>query len=244
MKDDLSFRVSFSIRFNELMMALGVTAYQLSRSILSSEALVSNIRNAKSVPGSDFLSKLLNYNEAININWLLTGNGNMMNSDITPRPKEKPMARLLTDEDLEERSRKVAKAAKEVAGIPLIPATAMAGITSGDVAIQDFEIEERYVIPILKDVDFLIRIDGDSMYPNYNNGDVVACRRVKEFNFVQWQKVYVLDTSQGPVIKRLAKGKDDNHLLCISDNKFYEPFEIKKDDIRGVALVVGGVWLE
>lgn len=85
--------------------------------------------------------------------------------------------------------------------------------------------------------DFTIRITGDSMEPEYKSGDEVACMRVEKGDFVQWGKVYVLNTSQGAVIKRLFKG--ENGYRCVSDNKMYNDFEVKESDVYSINLVVG-----
>lgn len=129
-------------------------------------------------------------------------------------------------------------------GIPLIPVSAMAGIFTGDTSVMEYECE-RYVIPDFKGADFLIRVKGDSMQPTYYPGDIVACQRVPLNDlFFQWNKTYVLDTVQGPLIKRINRGSDDSHVLVVSDNTDYEPFELSKDQFHGVALVCGLVRLE
>ena len=45
-------------------------------------------------------------------------------------------------------------------------------------------------------------------------------------------------------IKRLKKSDIEDNLIMISDNKSYEPFEVNKKDITGIALVVGVIRLE
>lgn len=132
--------------------------------------------------------------------------------------------------------------------IPLIPVTAFAGIGSnGGYSISDSTIEDRYVVPLFdgKGVDFLISVRGSSMYPKYSSGDIVACRFVRELLFIQWNKVYVLDTkSQGSMIKRLIKSNDPKTVICRSDNKDYGDFEVPMEDIQNIALVIGAIRVE
>lgn len=129
-------------------------------------------------------------------------------------------------------------------GIPLIPFSAMAGAFKGEISVMEYECE-RYVIPDFKGADFLMRVKGDSMQPTYYAGDLVACQRVPLNDlFFQWNKTYVLDTVQGAIIKRIRRGSDNNHILIVSDNTAYEPFELSKDQFNGVALVRGLVRLE
>ncbi|MFJ1323628.1 LexA family transcriptional regulator [Capnocytophaga canis] len=129
-------------------------------------------------------------------------------------------------------------------GIPLIPLDAMAGIGSGEVSILELDCE-RYVIPMFRGADYLIPVKGSSMIPKYNSGDVVACKKLSlQDIFFQWNKVYVLDTEQGALIKRVCKGSDDEHITLVSDNEKYEPFELHKSQIYAIAVVVGVVRLE
>lgn len=157
----------------------------------------------------------------IDANWLLTGQGEML--------KEKsnlPIAVKTYSPDM---------------GIPLIPTEAMGGIASGEVSILELDCE-RYVIPMFKDADFLIPVKGSSMIPKYNSGDVVACKRVPMQDiFFQWNKVYVLDTNQGAIIKRVAKSEQEGCIKIVSENPNYEPFDLHLSQIYSIAIVIGVV---
>jgi phage repressor protein C with HTH and peptisase S24 domain len=86
---------------------------------------------------------------------------------------------------------------------------------------MDYEIEDNYVVPefLGKGVKFLIRVSGSSMQPKYSNGDILACRPITDLTFFQWGKVYVLDTDQGSVVKRLFPCAEDADVIeCHSDN--------------------------
>ena len=129
-------------------------------------------------------------------------------------------------------------------GIPLIPVNAMAGALTSEQSVLEYECD-RYVVPVFKGADFLIPVKGSSMYPKYSSGDIVACKRVPMTDiFFQWNKVYVLDTNQGALIKRIKKGSDAEHILIVSDNKDYEPFELPIRCINNVAIVIGVIRLE
>ena len=132
------------------------------------------------------------------------------------------------------------------AGIPLIPIDAMAGFGTGAVQVMHYDTS-KYIVPEFSElnVDFMIRVKGSSMVPKYNSGDLVACKKLVITDiFFQWNKVYVLDTEQGALIKRVKKGSRDNYILLISDNKNYDPFELHLSKIFAVALVVGVIRLE
>lgn len=176
---------------------------------------------------SDFLESILNIYEDINPAWLLTGKGPMLLDDVK-----------------EHTGAPATKATSPSEGIPLIPFSAMAGALTGEQTALEYECE-RYVVPAFKDADFLMQVKGVSMQPTYLSGDIVACQRVPLSDiFFQWNKTYVLDTSQGALIKRVKPGKDDHHILIVSDNTQYDPFELSRSDIHAVALVIGLIRLE
>jgi phage repressor protein C with HTH and peptisase S24 domain len=130
--------------------------------------------------------------------------------------------------------------------IPLIPIEAMAGFGSGSWQIMHVEVD-RYIIPEFAElkVDYMIKVKGDSMYPKYNSGDIVACKNLNLADvFFQWNKVYVLDTEQGALIKRIKEGKNEDHLLIVSENNNYQPFDLHKSKINAISIVVGVVRVE
>lgn len=158
--------------------------------------------------------------------WLLTGEGTML------RHKEKAIK--INHEDPDYLTR----------GIPLIPLKAMAGIGAGEISVMELDCE-RYVVPAFNGADYLIPVKGSSMVPKYSSGDIVACKKITMTDiFFQWNKVYVLDTVQGPIIKRVERGKDEKHLLMISENEKYKPFELSLKQINAVAIVIGVIRLE
>ena len=196
----------------------------IGQSKFEKECNLSNgyINNLKGNIGTSKLEYILKAYPELNINWLVYGDGEMLNSTLptvkqTNNPKE---------------------------GIPLIPVEAMAGALTCDQTVLEYECD-RYVVPMFKGADFLIPVKGSSMYPKYSSGDIVACQRVDMNNlFFQWNKVYVIDTNQGALIKRIKPGHDENHVLIVSDNEKYDPFELPYSAIHAVALVIGVIRLE
>lgn len=184
-------------------------------------------KNLTSQLGGDAIVKILTTYPDVNPNWLMLGKGSMLLTDISV-PSEAPAT----------------KATSPSEGIPLIPFSAMAGALAGEQTALDYECE-RYVVPAFKNADFLMRVQGVSMQPTYLSGDIVACQRVPLSDiFFQWNKTYVLDTSQGALIKRVKPGKDDHHILIVSDNTQYDPFELSCASIHAIALVIGLIRLE
>lgn len=194
-------------------------------------------KNLSSQLGGDAIVKVLTSYPNLSADWLLVGSGDML------KPDSNSIQTKLDPEDTRgETAISVPEGCHE--GIPLVPLSAMAGAFSDETSVMEYECE-RYVIPAFKGADFLIQIKGDSMQPTYYSGDLVACQRMPLNDiFFQWNKAYVLDTVQGPLIKRIMPGSDADHVLIVSDNSNYPPFELHKAQFNGVALVRGLVRLE
>lgn len=168
--------------------------------------------------------------EFLNTDWLLTGKG--------PMVKENPNHLNFVNEPQE--------VYLSDNNIPLVNVTAIGGFGNSNFSIEHKDVKDYYVIPKFqhKHVDFMIEVEGSSMYPKYNSGDVVACRVINEKKFIQWNKTHVVATKdQGLIIKRINKGNDSS-LTMVSDNKDYAPFEVPYEEIDGIALVVGVIRLE
>ena len=120
----------------------------------------------------------------------------------------------------------------DIETVIILPTEAMAG-TLGDfaLAVQDYECE-RMVSPI-KGADFAIKIQGDSMSPEYPSGSVCLIKKVNEKAFIEWGKVYVLDTENGAVIKQIRRTDRENVVECVSLNPAFQPFTIDCSYIKG-----------
>lgn len=129
--------------------------------------------------------------------------------------------------------------------LPLIPLEAAAGFPSFDNDGISLDDCEQYAIPefTARGAEFLVRVSGTSMYPRYNNGDILACRRVQKMTFFQWGMVYVIDTEQGMLVKRLYEcPNDDDAIVCKSENETeFPPFKLPKSEIRSVSIVLGQI---
>lgn len=210
-------------RLKDYLDCKGITIAAFERSIgMSNASFGKSLKNKKAI-GTDKLENILKCYPDINPSWLLTGKGNMIIED------EHSVAHIAENPN---------------EGIPLIPISAMAGAFTSDEQVLECDCD-RYVVPAFKGADYLIGVKGVSMHPRFSPGDIVACKRLHMSDlFFQWNKVYVLDTDQGPLIKKLKPGSDKDHVLVVSDNQEYDPFELAINKIYHVALVIGVIRLE
>lgn len=188
-----------------------------------SNAYVTSIR--KSIQPDKLQAIALNYPD-LNTSWLLTGEGEM----------------------LKDSQRNAAVSKKPTGSLPLIPIEAVAGFPGDDETGVKLVDCEQYHVPefVAKGAQFLIRVSGSSMYPKYSNGDILACRKIESITFFQWGKVYVMDTNQGALVKRLFEDEENqNNVVCHSDNhENYPNFKIPKSEIRSLSIVLGVIRLE
>ena len=224
-------------RIQEIASNEGITIGAMERTIGASKGVLSRAINNGTDIQAKWLSIIVENYPRYSTGWLLTGAGSMLKPDSNSIQTE-----LAPEATRGETAISVPERCHE--GIPLVPLSAMAGAFTDETSVMEYECE-RYVIPAFKGADFLIQIKGDSMQPTYYSGDLVACQRMPLNDiFFQWNKAYVLDTVQGPLIKRIMPGSDADHVLIVSDNSNYPPFELHKAQFNGVALVRGLVRLE
>ena len=220
--------------------------------------------------GSDKLSKIIDAFPDANVHWLLTGNttnveksivnigdGNVSaqnsgNNNTTTTTTnnykgcggaDKKAAQDISDISDRVTALEDTPSNKSKAGIPLIPLDAVAGFPAADTGAAYPENCTPYDIPDFAErgANFLIRVSGDSMMPIYNNADIIACRKIADIRFFQWGSIYVLETSQGILVKRVMESEQhDDCILCVSENsEVHKPFLLPKDDIRSLSTIVG-----
>lgn len=190
--------------------------------------------------GIDRLNIIIEKYSNLNIEWLLTGKGEMIKTHAyqsTQQPKiNSSDAELSAIKQQEQKNISVETR-------PRIPFDAAAGslsIALGSVSEND--CERLPLIPILPRYDFTIIARGESMEPQYMSGDELACLFIKESSFIQWGRTHVLDTAQGIVVKRIYD--HGTSITCKSNNPDYPDFDIPKEDIYRIALVVGYLRIE
>ena len=187
--------------------------------------------------------------ENISPEWLLTGEGEMLKSPATVPAALVAKPKLITTAGSQESAldsfTEVMR--KTPHAIPLVSVKAVGGFANEHFAISESDVLSYYVIPKFQflQVDFMIEVIGDSMIPRLYPGDIIACTIIHNPNFIQWNQPHLLATrEQGLIVKRIKKSSDEDCLLAVSENSDYEPIDIPKDEITGIARVVGVIHLE
>lgn len=215
----------------------GLSVRQFENLIGSSDGKIAKFIASNSSLKSDTLSKIMEIFPHLSITWLLTGEGDMLlpspgnnQGSTKDEPRTNQPTTCLTQ-----------------AGIPLIPVDAVAGFNGIDSPTIQIHDCQRYLVPEFQQLnaEFMIRVSGSSMYPKYSSGDILACRKLTSYHFIQWGKIYVIDSEQGAMVKRLFPcDEDTDYVICKSDNPNYPPFELPKTEIRSLSIVLGAIRFE
>lgn len=121
--------------------------------------------------------------------------------------------------------------------VPLIPISAQGG-TLNDFTMSVMECDCEKVISPIKGVDYAMTVSGDSMSPEYPSGCQILIKKINERAFIDWGKVFVLDTVNGTIIKKLMPTNDPDKVLCVSINPNYPSFEVCLEHVTGVYRVL------
>jgi phage repressor protein C with HTH and peptisase S24 domain len=161
------------------------------------------------------IEKILNFYIDLNRTWLLTGEGSMFTDQPAVQEEEEHIL------------------------VPLLPISAQGGSLNDFVTSVNVKECEKVISPV-KGADIAITISGDSMADEYPSGSIVLAKRINERAFIDWGKVYVLDTCNGVVIKTLTPSQKADHVRCVSinPNPIYAPFEVALNDVYGVYRVL------
>lgn len=114
----------------------------------------------------------------------------------------------------------------------VLPAEARGGTIADFVdAVRKYDCE-RIVSPV-RGAQYAMQVVGDSMEPEYPNGSRILMKKINEEIFVEWGKVYVLDTENGALLKKIRKTEKADVIECVSLNPKYDSFEINTQYIHG-----------
>ena len=178
----------------------------------------------KSKPSYDVLLNIVNA-KALNISaeWLLNGEGDMLT-----QKKEAPKT---SSADTTKKNGYITY---------LLPMSAMGGSLTGfaepGVLLHNCEA----VVSPIENVDFAITVYGDSMAPEYPSGSRILIKKINPDLFIDWGKVYVLDTPNGVIVKEIHESNREGYVSChsINPDPKFKPFDVLMDEVFGMYRVL------
>lgn len=213
-------------RIKEIADREGITIGTLERVIGASKGVLSRAINKGTDIQAKWLELIVEKYPQYSAQWLLTGTGTML---------------LPQDGDLQaiyNPAERVPEDTPTFETRPRVPFDAAAGALSfGPGSVMEEDCEQLPVVPTFPRYDFTIVAKGESMHPEIHSGDELACAMLKANSFIQWGRIYILDTADGIIVKRIFD--NSTSILCRSINPDFPDFEVPKSDIYHLALVVG-----
>ena len=166
--------------------------------------------------------------------WLLTGEGDMIDSENQNLNSEKlPATEEFEYIDNDNNGR-----------VPIVSELNFAISDPEDPS--KIKADDYYYVKEFRNADFMLRISGDYMAPKYRSGDLIACRHDRYNTFYQWGRIYALLTcSLGLIVGRVYEHRQNTIFITVKpENPAYPEWEIPIDEVAKAALVVGSISLD
>jgi len=221
-------------RLSEYMIFRGINNNMITVSAGLSVGQIGKAISNNSGINSTSIEKILYTYPEINPEWLLTGNGKMLKG-------EKEVVYLKNDKE------------HLIHLIPLYDGVMTASNISQDLPAQTEAVEMVNAGDWFRDATAAMRVHGDSMYPNYVSGSIVAMKEVFNKRLIIPGQDYMIETSEYRVLKRLQRSEDKQCYLACSTNLeiwevgpqkgklIHEPFDIHLDDMVRLYQILGSV---
>lgn len=208
-----------SIRKNK-----GLTQQEFANQLEVSTATIASVENgSRDMPKA--LMKSLVKKIGINANWLLTGEGEMFQSEA---PSAQRIPAELVSGDGEE-------------GIPFYDIDVMAHIAES-LDLKDEKPAGILSIPGFEDCVACFPVYGSSMEPKISSGDVIAVSKAVDCERILWGEIYLVITDAWRVVKTVHPGKTEEYIILRSINPDYAgDTNVDKKDLRALYLVRGVV---
>ena len=201
--------------------------------------------------GTSVIMKIKNVFPEVSVEWLLSGEGEMIKDD----PNEAPQKPHRAPKEAEA----VPAGSRTIQTLPIIPIEAQAGIGKGFLYDKDpsqdpddvydaFDTMEVVLERAVSDRYKLFRVKGDSMDDDSKrsvcDGDIVLCREVypEDWQYglinTKYPNVVVVIEEEGILLKQLTKHVKRNDTIHLhSLNSKYEDFAVNLKDVRAFFYV-------
>lgn len=192
----------------------GMSRRSFSLGIGASSSFVNSI--SKGI-GPEYIERIKEKFPELNISWLMTGDGQMLNGS--------------------------APAVKQEVGVPYYDVDVTASITE---SFNDVREEVQYYInyPPLNDCDAAFPVFGESMIPDFFPGEVVMVREIRNVSSMLWGEPYLIITNAAcdnmRTIKNVYLSEDRQSFILRATNPRYAGDTVVAiDNVLKIFLVKG-----
>ncbi|WP_108823593.1 S24 family peptidase [Dysgonomonas sp. Marseille-P4361] len=210
----------------------GISITALEKNIGASKGVLSRALAKNTDIQSKWLQSIVENYHQYNVEWLLTGNGDMLKGtslvDDTPAIYHlKPYEKKYNKQD-----------------IPLYDINAAAGLKTLFAGGKQ-NIIDTLRIPNLSKVDGAMFLTGDSMYPLMKSGDIIIFKEVHNLDYLHLGDIHILayeiDGDEYVVVKYVNKSEKEGFVKLVSYNDHYPPLDIPISSILTIALVKANI---
>lgn len=185
---------------------------------------VGYLRQLRKEPSREKIKSIITAYPELNEQWLLTGEGEMLNEDII----------IPSNDDKAERASYL---------VPLINIDSVGGIHSrNQLTAGEQYLVARIPFPDAREGDYAIKQSGDSMSPTIPPGSIIQIRKVEDWqDYIGYGNVYVLWLKDDRRITKIIRRYDEdprNYVLCCSYNPEHDDEELPRSFIREVWKVI------
>ncbi len=200
-------------------LGIGQTAFEVNIGVARGD--FSNVKTL----GSDRILRIHTKYPELNIEWLVTGNGEMIkNAEREQKTIE------ISESAISETKRK---------GALIYDIDATCGLSGRDIEFTDEKVIGSIDAPEINSDSKIIFATGDSMLPLIASGDRVVIRKIESWDYFNYGQVYLIITNEYRLIKRVRRHpKDaDNLILLRSENPDYDDIDLPKREIIHLFIV-------
>ena len=123
-------------------------------------------------------------------------------------------------------------------GIPVYDIDVTAGCEELSMMFTQDKIDGFVSLPRMSQNSIIVRVSGNSMYPEINDGGYIAIRPVKNIDTIFWGHIYVVVTEDYRLVKYVRRDNaDDKKIILHSANPEYDDMELPKSSIKNLFLV-------
>ena len=190
--------------------------------------------------GEGVLNKILDNCLDISPEWLLTGRGEMLKSEVATEVIKTPRVEIIEPIKVEGRSlmpKVVVVDDDDNDRIPLVSVKAQAGYLEGYDDSNYIEELPTYSVPEMRNGTYrMFQVSGFSMYPTLQDGSYVVGQFVEDWEWLGDNRVCVVVTERdGVIVKRVTnRAREKGFLYCKSDNRDYKHIKVMLEDVKEI----------
>lgn len=249
------------LRIKQLISYLGISEGKFADNLVMNRSQFSRYLNGKQKINEKLVGRIHSRYTEVDPIWLLTGVGQMLKTDHGTTINVNRMGDVNGNGNATALGGSTASVGQtdsadsqtptQAKGTPYydVEAASCGALSGFGEAFTMNNSSGEVVIPKLRtiDGDIFLATRGNSMidtsHPERSipEGSMVLVRQWTS-NHVEWGEVYCIMTNDGYTIKKIFPGSNDSTIKCVSSNsEDYPPFEVEKQDIRGIGRVVAVV---